>query len=471
MSFKDLSEFLEKYWHKRTSKTGLFFGLALLLAAIFGVSQLVHPLLKDAGLISGDTESNQLYDTVWLMILFVCGIVYFAVWLIWRQIIVPRDDAVIVIFAPWAEADHHDVVRRLHSQFNIELAARGLGKQIHSKLLPPEETILNNVDANRIMLERGSRLVIFGRVAKGGLKGKKTEGFSEISFSIRHIIAPEDAHLLASSFSIEDFQVLDENSFIDSRFASDNLSNCACAFIGMGLTAERKYDAAREIWQNLFQKSKAMANQQISEKQKKFSLFISRWFQWNEYCWLLDYYNQNLIDKITSRSADQVAAICQQRLKSVLELNPKSPDYLHFQAILHFHRGDTRDALNTIGEIEKIIPQGISPLFSRAFLTLWQRKYKPALKCFKRLTKLNCPSPFVLSVIAFYESLIAQYPDRHELKFGSAFVNDLFCDEKIAQENYQKFLEVAKNTSAYAPLDAYALERLSFLQSKASEMR
>jgi hypothetical protein len=260
MSFKDLSEFLEKYWHKRTSKTGLFFGLAFLFAATFALSQLAHPLLKDAGIISGDIESNQLYDTVWLLAFVVCGIGYCVVWLIWRQIIVPHDDAVIVIFAPWAQADHHDVVRKLHTQFNIELTARGLGKQIHSKLLPPEEVILNNTDVERIMRERGARLVIFGRVAKGDLKGKKTEGFSEISFSVRHLIAPVDAHLLASSFSIEDFQVPDENSFIDSRFASDNLSNSACAFIGMGLTAERKYDAARHIWLNLFQKSKQRGN-------------------------------------------------------------------------------------------------------------------------------------------------------------------------------------------------------------------
>ena len=239
----------------------------------------------------------------------------------------------------------------------------------------------------------------------------------------------------------------------------------------MGLTAERKYDAARHIWLNLFQKSKQRGNQAISEKQTKFSIFISRWFQWNEYCWLFDYYNQNLVDKITSRLADQTAAVCQQRLNLLLELNPKFPDFLHFQAILQFHRGDTRDALNTIGEIEKLIPQGIATLFSRAFLTLWQRKYKPALRCFKRLAKLNCPPPFVLSVVAFYESLIAQYPDRHELKFGSAFVNDFFCDQEIAQENYRQFLDAAKNTIAYAPLDAYASERLSYLQSNASETR
>jgi hypothetical protein len=193
MSFKDLSEFLEKYWHKRTSKTGLFFGLAFLSAALFAASQLVHPLLKDAGVVSSDAESNQFYDTIWVMVLFVCGTIYSVVWLFWRQIIVPHDDAVIVIFAPWAEADHHDVVRKLHAQFNIELAARGLGKQIHAKLLPPEETILNDADADRIAVERNARLVIFGRVSKGGLEGKKTEGFSEITLRIRHAITPEDA--------------------------------------------------------------------------------------------------------------------------------------------------------------------------------------------------------------------------------------------------------------------------------------
>lgn len=97
-------------------------------------------------------------------------------------------------------------------------------------------------------------------------------------------------------------------------------------------------------------------------------------------------------------------------------------------------------------------------------------KYKPALRYFKRLTKLkkSPPPPFTLSVVSFYESLIIQYPERHELKFGSAFINDLFCDRKIAEENYRKFLEALKNNNTYAPLDAYASERLVELQNAPS---
>jgi hypothetical protein len=474
MNLEFIVKLLEKYWHKRTSKTGLFFGLTILFLVLFVISQLVHPLLKDAGFITDDQAGNQFYDSICLMVFFACGVIYFIIWLVWRQILIPHDNAIIVIFAPWAEDDHQDVVRRLYKQFNVELAARGLGKQVHAKLLPPEETVLNNEDVNRIMRERNARLVIFGRVAKGSLKGKKTEGFSEISFSIRHKIAPEDTHLLASSFSIEDFQVLDENSFLHSHFASDNLSNCACAFIGIGLTAEGNFDTAKQIWQNLFQKSKAKANTAIANgaasiKHAKFSQFVSRWYQWNEYCWMVNYYNQNLVGKLTSRSGDEFALACEQRLKFISELNPKSPDYLHFQAILQFHRGDTRGALHTIEEIEKIMPKGISAMFSRAFLTLWQRKYKPALRHFKQLAKLNCPPPpFVLSVITFYDALGTQYPDRHELKFGSAFVNDFFCDQKIARENYESFLNIANSAGAYAPLDAYASERLLVLQSQSA---
>ena len=84
--------------------------------------------------------------------------------------------------------------------------------------------------------------------------------------------------------------------------------------------------------------------------------------------------------------------------------------------------------------------------------------------------KKSPPPPFTLSVISFYDSLISQYPDRHELKFGSAFINDLFCDRKIAQENYKSFLEVVKNNKTYAPLDAYASERLLELQNVTSNM-
>lgn len=466
-----LTDFVAKYWHKRTSKAGLLVGFVIVFVLVFLVSQAAHPLFNETGAISNDQESSQHYYQGWLYFLIICETFYSFAWLYWRQILVPRDNAILVIFAPWAADDHQDVVRKLYAQFNVELASRGLNKQIHAKLLPPEETILNNADANRVMSEKGARLVIFGRVSKGGIKGKQAEGFSEIYFSFRNIIAPEDANLLASSFSIEDFQILDENSMVDPHFASKNLSNCACVFIGIGLTAERKYEVARQFWKNLFDKFNSNAANPINVKQIRFNHLVARWFQWNEFCWIIEYYIKNVADKITSHSVDQHVAVCQDRLNILMRLNPKSPEYLHYGATLQFHRGAIKEALNALDEIEKLNPESLHPIFSRPFLTLWQRKYKPALRYFKRLTNLKSPPPpFTLSVISFYDSLISQYPNRHELKFGSAFINDFFCDRKIAQENYKSFLDVVKNNKTYAPLDAYASERLLELQNVTSNM-
>jgi hypothetical protein len=466
-----LTDFIEKYWHKRTSKAGLLAGFVVTFVLVFLVSQAAHPLFNETGAISNDQESSQHYYQDWLYFLILCEFIYFIAWLCWRQVLAPRDDAILVIFAPWADDDHQDVVRKLYAQFNVELASRGFHNQIHAKLLPPEETILNINDANRVMSEKGARLVIFGRVAKGGIKGKQAEGFSEISFSIRHVIALEDANLLASSFSIEDFQILDENSMVDSRFASENLSNCACVFIGIGLTVERKYEVARQVWKSLFDKFKPNAATLINAKQIQFNQLVVRWFQWNEFCWIAEYYLKNVADKITSHSVDQYVTVCQERLNLLIRLNPKSPEYLHFGATLQFHRGATQEAIHALDEIEKLYPGSLYPIFSRPFLTLWQRKYKPALRYFKRLNNLkkSPPAPFTLSVVSFYESLISQYPARYELIFGSAFINDLFCDSKVAQENYKCFLEAVKKNNTYAPLDSYASERLLMLQNNTSE--
>jgi hypothetical protein len=467
MSLKELTEFVAQYWHKRTSKAGLLCGSILILILIFVVSQAVEPLLKEIGAITSEQGSVQFYYIICLCSLGVCEVVWLLAWLYWRNILVPNQGAILVVFAPWAEDDHQGIVRKLYRQFNIELAARGLHSRIHAKLLPPEEQILNNDDADRIMATHTARLVIFGRVGKGGIKGKNAEGFSEISFKINHSIAQEDANLLASSFSIDDFQIRDENSMVDPHFASKNLSDCACVFIGIGLTAENKFDIARQMWRNLFDKINSQPRDASSVKQNQFRLLINRWFQWNEFCSLIEFYIKNVADKITSHSVDSHVAYCQERLDFLMKLNSKSPEYLHCNATLKFHRGLTKEAIHILDEIEKSYPESLHPIFSRPFLTLWQRKYKPALRYFKRLSglKKSPPPQFILSVISFYDSLIVQYPDRHELKFGSAFINDLFCDPAIARENYNSFLEAVQNDELILPLSSFASDRLKVLEN------
>lgn len=467
MNLEGFLKILERYWHKRTSTIGLFVGFLISCGIVLGLSGAFHSVAIAANFISNDADGARLYFAVTFLIALVVCVFYWVLWMVWRQILVPFDNAIIVIFAPWAEDEHQEVVRRLHDKFNVELASRGLGKLIHSKLLPREDSVLNIAESERVVRERGASLVIFGRVTSGGLKGKKAEGFCEISFTLNHkVITQEDANSLAASFFIEDFAIKEENSFFDAKFASENLGNCACAFIGMSLTAQGKYKEAREVWQSLFDKTKSRVAP-ANEKQLRFSNFISRWFQRNEFCWTLDYYHKNLAPNISSRFADSAAQICQERLQFLLGLNPKFSDYLNLQSILQFHRNDVKGALKTIDELEKQSPKGFPPMFSRPFLTLWQRKYKPALRYFKRLeNKISPPPPFIMSVVSFYESLILQYPDRHELKFGSAFVNDLFCDQKIAQENYVRFLAEAKGTETYSPLTEYAAERLVYLRQE-----
>jgi len=46
----------------------------------------------------------------------------------------------------------------------------------------------------------------------------------------------------------------------------------------------------------------------------------------------------------------------------------------------------------------------------------------------------------VMSVLQFLNTMLRIYPDRKELLFALAFVNDRFLDQKVALYDYQAFL-------------------------------
>src|ERR1035438_10532769 len=108
MSPDGLIKFLETYWHKRTAKAGLFFGLLVLSSVWLALLGIFSPILQIIGLFSADKNGYQIYYTIGCAIWLLLCAAYLIAWLYWRQILVPHDSAIIVLFAPWAEDDHQN---------------------------------------------------------------------------------------------------------------------------------------------------------------------------------------------------------------------------------------------------------------------------------------------------------------------------------------------------------------------------
>ena len=141
-------------------------------------------------------------------------------------------------------------------------------------------------------------------------------------------------------------------------------------------------------------------------------------------------------------------------------MNCKSADLLHFRAIVDFHFGDIREARRKVEAALKLNPNGTKELFSLGFINLWQGKFGPALKYFHRVEKMAVLPAMIINLLEFYQALIKQHPDRLELRFGLAFVNDDFCDPSTVLNDYTLFQEQSKGKPQYDKLRLFTQERL-----------
>ena len=254
----------------------------------------------------------------------------------------------------------------------------------------------------------------------------------------------------------------------------ENLSDIASFFLGVCLTCEGNLDLARIHWKDLLDRTTAKIKVAHPLKYRAFHAMVDRWYRNNEFYWAVVYYNKELIANIGSRDSDQQASTCRAVLDALAPrklgswghngtqdwMNCKSADLLHFRAILDFHFGDIREARRKVEAALKLNPNGAKELFSLGFINLWQGKFGPALKYFQRVEKTAVLPAIIINLLEFYQALIKQHPDRPELRFGLAFINDGFCDSSTALNDYTLFRKQSKDKPQYDKLRSFTQERL-----------
>ncbi len=177
-------------------------------------------------------------------------------------------------------------------------------------------------------------------------------------------------------------------------------------------------------------------------------------------------YKKYLIDHITQRKYDNYANQCMEILNKLLELNKKTSDYYLLLAIIHFHFERNKAALVAVKKAKELSPSNSAlPHFSFAFLSLWKGHYHNALKEYLKTKK--CASPHISQIndiIAFLQGILINRPDKVQIIFGLAFVNDEFFDPHQAIKDYKSFLNKSRNNDKMLILKDFAEKRIKQLK-------
>ena len=274
---------------------------------------------------------------------------------------------------------------------------------------------------------------------------------------------------LARALAFRTFTAKEKNSFFEKNIVTENISEVACFFMAMGMTLDGKVEDSRNILEYLISNVKDKMKRQINRPQLKiFYDAIIACLTTNLYSNFVFIYEKHLIYHITVRSYDEYANQCLDLLNRLVEINRRTSDFYLLQAIINFHFNKIKAALDSVDLAKKYSPKNNpAPHFSSAFLHLWKGEYKRALREYKRAEQCTSQSyETIISVITFLQSLLNNQPEKIEIRFALAFMNERFYDTSQAIQDYKTFIEEAQQRQHLYLLRDYAQRRLGILEGK-----
>ena len=462
---------LEELWKRRSTLKSLVAFLILLNIGCVSLGSMLHVIFENINFLAipDNYSTFYLYSAV---VIGLANVFLLCIWAYWRS--VPRlvDQNIGILFAPNSDRDCEELVFSLYEQFKQDLSTRGISTRITHKLLPRDMAVNNADEANKMIELTGARLLIYGNVRKGNIDGEHTEGFESISFTVRHRNLAE-AEIkpvltdLANALIYRAFVSKNKNSFIDKRTLAVNIGEVASFFIAMALTLDGELNEAETILEELLStlERRSLDSRNVIQLHL-FRNSVSSCLTATLEARCIQVYNEHVVDNITQRHVDKYVRKCMELQERIVSLNPRTSKYYLMDAILHFHFGDIGKAKNCVKQALSLSPVNFSaPYYSAAFLDLWQERYDRALTYYlkaEKCTDYNLAT--ILSVIIFLQSIARSHPEKIQIKFGLAYINDRFYDAAKAIEDYESFLGATNDVNKYKRLRDYATKHLELLK-------
>ncbi len=476
MDIKAPLDQLEELWKRRSALKSLIAFLIALNIGCASLASVLHVILSNIKFLSKPEDYFTFYSYSAVGI-SLANLLLLCLWAYWRS--VPRlfDKNIGILFAPNSDRDCEELVFSLYEQFRQDLSKRGISKRINHKLLPRGMVVNNTAEANKMIELSGARLLIYGNVRKGNIDGEHTEGFESISFTVRHRNLAEAEvkpvlRDLANALVYRAFVSKDKNSFIDKRTLIENIGEVASFFIAMALTLDGELNEAESILENLLSilERKLLGSRNVIQL-NLFKNSVTSCLTATLEARCSQIYYEHVVDNVTQRHVDKYAQKCMALQERILSLNQRTSRYYLLIAVLHFHFGDVAKAKNCVKQALGLSPvNSAAPYYSAAFLDLWQERYDRALMYYLKAEECtDYTLDMILSVIVFLQSIARSHPEKIQIIFGLAYINDRFYDSTKAIEDYESFLRATNDINKYKRLRAYATKRLESLKQPKSE--
>lgn len=440
---------------KGTGEGFLYLFIASTLLAIFIVKTICLDIYK----------SNNICNTVVFVFIYLAAI---TLWLIWRRIPQYREDDIGIIFAPYYMDESFPGVISLYQQFQTKILSTNSERTIKCNIMPACHKIKKETDVQRYLAKSNARVIIHGCYTQGKIKGNTIRGFRQISFTVRlrplqkNEVNPV-AQDMAGSLIGRSFCYQENNNFIEEDIVVQNLADVSTFFIALSLTLDNKLEEADAILTRLANKhcgNKKVVSPSFRNAIRTCSLVNLR-------AMFTKTYDRQLVGHITDRRYDEVAKRCDDILERSKRFGLSLEQYYQNKAIIEFHYGDIKNSQKyLIRAKQRLSGTQLNIVLSRAFLYLWTGEYDKAYLAYNKVTDASDYNHHIIfGVLTFLDSVLNNNPDRVEIRFGLAIVEDNFLDKEMAVKEYKKFIEEAQGKETLRTLIDYSSSRLKTIET------
>jgi hypothetical protein len=465
----DILESIQKALADRTSVPALaiLLGAVTLLAlgALRAIEWVVTSLNMVAEPIEGGTRA-----VVVVLVLLVLWLATAVLWLFWRSVPTVRHSAAGILFATAADEEVQALVHRLQKATIELIAQHGFASLVRVYVLPKNRVIGTAEDARRALDIAGARLMVWGKVASGTIRGRLVSGFKSINFTFSfRPLNPEQLASFQSAFTPallgRKWLFAEGETFFGLDLVAANVGEVAIFALALGLATDGELSSAAcllgQLRQLVFSRP---PSQRRDEDFLRFSDVVRESLLSVRYRQLTEFYQREFVDHILDRNADAVAEECQRLVDECVGLASVPEAFDLAKSTLAFHFGRTEQAKAFVDSARRRFPGDPAPFLSLAFLALWKGDYSRVAQYYRQAEKRG---PFgvemLFPVVRFLQAVHDRCPARHEVLFALAVVNE-HLDRGLARQDFEAFLAATPGQEHLQPLRDEAERRRAALE-------
>jgi tetratricopeptide (TPR) repeat protein len=349
----------------------------------------------------------------------------------------PTDTRMLSIgFALDPGEESKELYKGIMSNLQREIEACGLQDIVEVRRLPTDIHFSSNYEAERYLIKKGLRVLMWGDTTSGKAGGESVSVFN-VKYSCQHAVRNDDQKAAIKSTLVEgaqrtNWEVRHSDSLLGMKVVASNLAEVSLYVLAISLASTgivEHVERAVKILENLLSRLQPRKQDPNFPNINDFRRNTSK---------LLESAYKNLAGYYSVMKRDYAAA--RGWALKCLELNDNDYDMTLAAARFHWELGNQSAAHTYAKKAHRLKPKAHAPYLNFGFLHFYNEKYVKALACYKKLDERILKETRIVDVVDFLEREYDK-TKKEALFFAAGWLSCKFGDRVRGEAMLHEFIQ------------------------------